>query len=93
MDDEIKVIPLAAHEAAMSRKNKLLKWLIISYTAIVLLLIGAIYSIAISTEIETETTATETTTTTVDQDSGDGGENTYAGGDVIGEANYYHANN
>lgn len=82
---DVQMIPLAAHESAMARDHKVIKWLAIGWAASMLMMGATIYSYANAEwEYTTETTTTETTTETVDQDSGDSGYNIYAGEDVNG---------
>lgn len=73
---DVQMIPLAAHESAMARDHKVIKWLVIGWAASMLMMGAVIYSYA-NAELEytTETTTTETTTETYENsaDSGDGG--------------------
>lgn len=75
MDDSIQTIPLAAHESAMVRDHKLIRWLVIGWAASVLLMCAVfgsiIYAYATAEyDVVTETTTTETTTEE-NADSGD----------------------
>lgn len=80
LDVQVQTIPLAAHESAMVRDHKLIRWLVIGWAASVLLMCAVfgfiIYAYATAEyDVVTETTTTETTTTTDENtaNSGDGG--------------------
>lgn len=72
---DVQMIPLAAHESAMARDHKVIKWLVIGWAASMLMMGAVIYSYANAEwEYTTETTTTETTETyETSADSGDGG--------------------
>lgn len=81
---DVQMIPLAAHESAMARDHKVIKWLVIGWAVSMLVMGATIYSYANAEwEYTTETTTTETTET-VSQDGGEGGSAIYAEGDVNG---------
>lgn len=73
---DVQMIPLAAHETAMARESRVIRWLIACWMVSVVVLGAIIYSYATAEwDYTTETTTTETTTTTDENtaNSGDGG--------------------
>lgn len=82
---DVQMIPLAAHETAMARENRVIRWLIACWMVSVVVLGAIIYSYATAEwDYTTETTTTETTTESAD--SGDYGNAIVGDGDItIGE--------
>lgn len=85
----VESISVALFEAQNARYTKILKYALAGWAATAVLLISMICYL-VTVDIQTEE---YTETTTVAQDSGDGGSNSYTGGNSIGEANYYSNQN
>lgn len=81
--DGVVMIPLAAHESAMTRAHKVVKWVIIGWAATAIVLGAVIFCYANAEyELTTETTTTETTSTEQNADSGDNGNAIVGDGDI-----------
>lgn len=85
---QIDTVSAAVFEAQAHRHMQLVRWMVIGWAATAVVLCFVLLAF-IGTWSEEVTTETWTETTTVSQDGGDGGTNNYAGGDLIGNANYY----